>query len=85
VTVQPGGAYLTVYLPDRPASGEQDWHASLQSPDGTTVTVSSGNIPGPGSDRHTPYPNGPLLTGPQLAALALDPAWHTAAAALPLP
>ncbi|WP_457031201.1 hypothetical protein [Kitasatospora sp. P5_F3] len=85
VTAQPDGSVLTLYLPPRAVGGEQDWRATLQRPDGTTVLAGAGNIPGPGSDRREPYPNPPLLTGAQLSALALDPAWHQAAAALPAP
>ncbi|BFV58554.1 hypothetical protein KCMC57_up36580 [Kitasatospora sp. CMC57] len=85
VTAQPDGGFLTLSLPARAAGGEQDWRATVQRPDGTTVTAGAGNIPGPGSDRKEPYPNPPLLTGVQLSALALDPAWHQAAAALPAP
>ncbi|MFE0458614.1 hypothetical protein ACFW1A_05035 [Kitasatospora sp. NPDC058965] len=85
VTPEPGGSYLTVYLPDRAAGGEQDWRATVDRPDGTSVTVSAGNLPAPGSDRKVPYPNAPLLTGGQLSSLALDPAWHQAAASLPAP
>ncbi|MFI9275773.1 hypothetical protein ACIGXM_34495 [Kitasatospora sp. NPDC052896] len=79
-TAQPDGGELTVQLPPRAASGQQLWSATLNRPDGTTVMVSAGNIPGPDSGRATPYPNGPLLSGTQLSDLALDPLWQQVAA-----
>ena len=85
VTAQPDGGSLTLYQHAQAAGGEQDWQATLRRPDGTMVMAGAGNLPGPGSDQRTPYPNPPLLTGAQLSALALDPAWHQAAATLPAP
>jgi hypothetical protein len=81
---QPDGARLTIHRPARAPGGEQLWDAYLRRPDGTMVTVSAGNIPGPGTGLTEPYPNGPLLTGDQLGALALDPVWRPFAASLPV-
>ncbi|MFJ1705889.1 hypothetical protein [Kitasatospora sp. NPDC088346] len=82
---QPDGSYLTVHRPERALGGEQVWRAVLRRPDGTVVSVSAGNVPGPGSGRSEPYPNAPLLSPDQLSALALDPAWPPMAAGLPAP
>ncbi|MDH6115185.1 hypothetical protein P3T36_004104 [Kitasatospora sp. MAP12-15] len=75
-TAEPGGASLSLYLPAQAAGGEQNWTATLDRPDGSALTISAGNIPGPGSGRDTPYPNAPLLSAAQLTALALDPVWQ---------
>ncbi|GAA3029336.1 hypothetical protein GCM10020229_45950 [Kitasatospora albolonga] len=77
----PGGAQLQLYLPAPAAGGEQDWRATVRRPDGTMVTVSSGNIPGPGEGPGV-HRNAPLLTGPQLTELAVDPLWHQVALTL---
>ncbi|MEV4560579.1 hypothetical protein AB0K51_26785 [Kitasatospora sp. NPDC049285] len=82
VTPQPGGGSLTVYLPDYPGV-PQVWRATLRRPDGTLITASAGNVPGAVSASMELYPNPPLLDGPQLTALALDPAWLAAATGLP--
>ncbi|WP_371502446.1 hypothetical protein OG871_35455 [Kitasatospora sp. NBC_00374] len=82
-TAQPDGSYLTVYRPDRAVGGEQVWSACLRRPDGVTVLVSAGNVPGPGAGLMEPYPNAPLLSPAQLSALALDPVWLPLAGGLP--
>jgi hypothetical protein len=79
---QSDGGRLKIYRPARGAGGDQNWDATLRRPDGTVVSVSAGNLPGPGTGRTEPYPNAPLLTAEQLGALALDPAWQPFAASL---
>ncbi|MFG2824302.1 hypothetical protein ACGFX4_33340 [Kitasatospora sp. NPDC048365] len=81
VTALPDGSQLTVYLPT--VGDLQDWRAELRRPDGTFITASAGNIPGPGDKRRDPYPNSPLLDGAQLTALAQDPVWHQLALTFP--
>ncbi|GAA4984813.1 hypothetical protein [Kitasatospora paranensis] len=81
---QSDGGRLRIYRPARAAGGEQTADATLRRPDGTVVSVSAGNLPGPGSGRTEPYPNAPLLTAEQLGALALDPVWQPFAASLPV-
>ncbi|MFJ8041937.1 hypothetical protein ACIRBX_15700 [Kitasatospora sp. NPDC096147] len=77
----PDGGRIRVYLPAQAANGRQYWEVSRLRPDGTQVTVSSSNVPGPGDGRE-PAPNAPLLTEAELTALAGEPAWHQAALTL---
>lgn len=81
-TAQPDGSYLWVNRAARAVGGEQLWEAILAKADGTLVTVSSSNLPGPGAGAQGPTRDAPVLDTPQLSAIVLDPVWQQVAAAL---
>ncbi|MFJ9522957.1 hypothetical protein ACIRPK_32515 [Kitasatospora sp. NPDC101801] len=82
-TRQPDGTKLTVrQLADPP--GHQNWSAVLEWPDGSEVMVAANNDPGKDEGGGTRSgTNAPLLSQPELSAIALDPAWRQVVAGLP--
>ncbi|MFD0574626.1 hypothetical protein ACFQ0T_42055 [Kitasatospora gansuensis] len=82
-TRQPDGTKLTVRQLTGP-SGDQNRSAVLEWPDGSQVMVAASNDPGKEeADGTRSYTNAPLLSLPELSAIALDPAWRQVVAGLP--
>lgn len=78
---QPGGGTLRVNRPTRSAFGLV-WDVTYSKAGGALVTVTSSNLPGPGTHADGPTRDAPVLDTPQLQAIALDPVWQEVGKAL---